>query len=44
MPHQIEETILINSDCSSIWETLTQPALMKEWMGEPAMELDIQTD
>lgn len=40
----IENNVSINADPSTVWEYLTRPELMKKWMGEPAMEIDIQTD
>jgi hypothetical protein len=27
-----------------VWPTLTDPDLMKQWMGEPTMEIEITTD
>ncbi len=44
MPHRIEKSILISSDPSSVWKVLTEPERMKQWMGEPEMELEIQSD
>ncbi|MES2727110.1 MAG: SRPBCC domain-containing protein [Bacteroidota bacterium] len=40
----IENTISIHANPSIVWQYLTKPDLMKKWMGEPAMEIDIQTD
>ena len=34
----------INSSPSDIWPYLTEPGLMKKWMGEPDMNLEIVTD
>jgi uncharacterized protein YndB with AHSA1/START domain len=44
MTYRIERTVLINVPASSVWKTLTEPALMKQWMGDPDMEIDIQTN
>ncbi len=41
---QFEKTIIINSPPSIIWKALTEPALMKQWMGELEMNIEIQTD
>lgn len=41
---QFEKTIIIHSSPSTVWKALTAPNLMKQWMGEPEMNLDIQTD
>ena len=41
---QIEKTIIIKALPSVVWNTLTNPELMKQWMGEPEMELEIITD
>jgi uncharacterized protein YndB with AHSA1/START domain len=40
----IERTILIHALPEVIWNTLTDRALMKQWMGDPEMRIDIQTD
>ncbi len=40
----IENTIQINADSSVVWTYLTQPDLMKEWMGEPEMNIVVSTD
>lgn len=44
MTDQFEKTVIINSDPATVWKTLTEPALMKKWMGEPEMEINIHTD
>jgi uncharacterized protein YndB with AHSA1/START domain len=44
MTHRFAKRILINSDPATIWKTLTKPELMKQWMGEPEMGIEIQTD
>lgn len=44
MTYRIERTVLINSAAVTVWTTLTEPALMKQWMGDPEMEIDIQTN
>jgi uncharacterized protein YndB with AHSA1/START domain len=44
MNHRIEKSILINSDPSTIWKTLTVPELVQQWMGEPEMGIEIHTD
>jgi len=44
MTYRIEKTVLIHSGASTVWRTLTEPALMKQWMGDPAIEIDIQTN
>lgn len=43
MTFRIEKTVLINSTPSLVWKTLTEPALMKQWMGDAVMEINIQT-
>jgi len=40
----IEATVDIKAAPSAVWKVLTEPHLMKEWMGEPEMSLDIRTD
>jgi uncharacterized protein YndB with AHSA1/START domain len=44
MTYRIERTVLIHSPASTIWNTLTVPALMKQWMGDAEMKPDIQTN
>lgn len=39
-----ERNIEINAPVHVVWEALTNPVLMKQWMAEPEMELDIITD
>ena len=43
MPQSIEMEILINAPPSAVWEVLTNPARMETWMGEPEMDLKIET-
>ncbi|HEX8040676.1 MAG TPA: SRPBCC domain-containing protein [Chryseosolibacter sp.] len=44
MMQQIVNTIVIQSTPSIAWHYLTDPGLMKQWMAEPEMELEIATD
>ena len=39
-----EQTILINAPANAVWDSLTQSNLMKEWMGEPEMSIEVETD
>jgi len=41
MTNQIEKTIIIRTNPSIVWKTLTEPDLMKQWMGESEMEIEI---
>ncbi|RYY21971.1 MAG: SRPBCC domain-containing protein [Chitinophagaceae bacterium] len=34
----------IKSDAATVWNTLTDPGIMREWMGEPEMNIVINTD
>jgi uncharacterized protein YndB with AHSA1/START domain len=43
-PKRIEKRILIHASPSEIWDYLTVPALMKEWMGDEEMEIDLISD
>ena len=40
----INKTVTINASASVVWEVLTNPSLVKQWMAEPEMEIDIITD
>lgn len=44
MTQPIEKTIIIKAPPYSVWETLTNPNLIKQWMGEPEMEIEVITD
>jgi len=43
MTNLIEKTVVINSMAANVWKALTQPFLMKQWMGDEEMNLHIQT-
>lgn len=43
MTKLIEKTVVINALSINVWKALTQPFLMKQWMGEDEMNLHIQT-
>jgi uncharacterized protein YndB with AHSA1/START domain len=43
MTNLIEKTVVINALAADVWKALTQPFLMKQWMGENEMNLHIQT-
>ena len=43
MMKRIEKGITINSNPEIIWKTLTQPELMKLWMGEAEMQIEVDT-
>ena len=43
MTNLIEKTVVINALGADVWKALTQPFLMKQWMGENEMNLHIQT-
>ena len=43
MTNLIEKTVVINALATNVWKALTQPFLMKQWMGEEEMNLHIQT-
>ena len=40
----IELSVMIQAQPSSVWKALTNPDLMKHWMGEAEMKLEIITD
>ena len=44
MKHQIEKTIHIKASPPIVWHALTNPDIMKQWMGEPEMEIEIITN
>ena len=38
-----ERTVLIDAPVTTVWEYLTTPSLMRSWMGEASMQLEVQT-
>ena len=44
MSNRILESVIIDAPASTVWETLTHPQLMRAWMGDPAMKLEVSTD
>lgn len=44
MVQHIDKTIIINAPPSAVWEALTDIDVMKTWMAEPELDLEIITD
>lgn len=44
MTQNFSTSVPINSNPASVWEFLTKPELMKEWMGNPEMNVEVITD
>jgi uncharacterized protein YndB with AHSA1/START domain len=44
MTHVIETSATINAPPSEVWHALTDPNLMKQWVAEPVMGVQITTD
>jgi uncharacterized protein YndB with AHSA1/START domain len=44
MTDKFSNTVTINSEPAGVWNTLTDPGQMKEWMGEPELEIEVHTD
>lgn len=44
MQDRILESLTIDAPSSTVWESLTQPDLMRAWMGSPAMQLEVHAD
>ena len=44
MTHVIENFTTINAPPSEVWRALTDPDLMKRWMAEPVMRIEITSD
>ena len=44
MMRSFEQTILINASANAVWDSLTQSKLMKEWMGESEMPIEVETN
>jgi len=43
MTQQIEKTIIIKALPFAVWHALTNPEVMKQWIAEPELELEIIT-
>ncbi|WP_315819349.1 SRPBCC domain-containing protein [Paraflavitalea speifideaquila] len=43
MSDQFNKTVHINAQPAAIWMALTDPEQMKQWMGEPEMDLEVET-
>ena len=43
-PKRIEKRVMIEAATPKVWEYLTAPALMTQWMGDPEMRIEILTD
>ena len=41
---RVEHVVVIAASPGDVWRVLTTPALMTSWMGEPEMQLEIDTD
>ena len=44
MSNRILESVIIDAPASTVWETLTHPQLMRAWMGDPTMKLEVSAD
>lgn len=44
MQQRIEKSIIIESPPAAVWDALTNPGRMKQWMSEPDMNMEIFTD
>jgi uncharacterized protein YndB with AHSA1/START domain len=44
MIDKFSAAVTINSDTTQVWNTLTNPELMREWMGDPEMKIEVLTD
>ena len=43
-PPRVEHSVAIAATPADVWRALTEPALMRRWMGEPEMQIEIDTD
>lgn len=44
VPEKIEQSIVIHAPLAAVWEALTRPERMQQWMGEPEMRIEVATD
>ena len=43
-PRHFDKHVVIDAPPSLVWDALTKPALLTQWMGEPAMAVEVKTD
>ncbi len=43
MQHTFSTNITINDSPAKVWQILTNPKTMPQWLGEPDMEIEVQT-
>lgn len=41
---KLDRTTLINAPAHLVWDSLTRAELMKQWMGDPEMAVEVETD
>jgi uncharacterized protein YndB with AHSA1/START domain len=44
MTEKFSTSVIINSDPSKVWTTLTDIEAMSKWLGDPEMNIEVQTD
>ncbi len=44
MTQQIEKAVTIHAAPHTVWNALTMPGLIRQWMGEPEMNITVMTD
>ena len=44
MTRKVERIVSIDASLSKVWKYLISPSLMKKWMGDPQMNIEITTD
>lgn len=44
MTQRIDKTIIIKAPPYTVWDTLTNPDMIRQWVGEPEMGIEIITD
>ncbi|HYX92271.1 MAG TPA: SRPBCC domain-containing protein [Myxococcaceae bacterium] len=40
----IARSVVINARAAAVWDALTNPELMRQWLGEPEMRIEVVTD
>jgi len=44
MTERFSTSVTINSEPSDVWMTLTDIRIMSKWLGDPEMDIEVQTD
>lgn len=44
MTQRVERSVVIEAPPAAVWDALTNPDLMNQWIGEPEMNIEVSAD